>query len=323
MQYKLLPEFRGRYNGWLEQQVPRRSLVCRIETFEERAAVRYCADVDEPTHAFATEGGLVHNCWHLLEPSLPMGLKPTSTMFFFDASADWAGKTLANSDPPLYSAMDSDFTARLGEMLTARAQREGKWEMFLRHYVLLDRILRRMTAKGVRTDREVRLAARARFLERLSSTVASLQPHIPLDIRPRKVYKKPEEALRKGGQWVEGEMVEVEVMEAPPKTWVYFYRIENGKVVVREKRKAASAAEAAAEHAHPQCDCEVAIGKRPKAPPKPKKKTYVVTFLAECKKKRGAAHLSGLLLRKTKKVKAFTEVEAMEMVVASVGVEEA
>lgn len=196
----------------------------------------------------------VMNLWHLLEPALPMGLKPTSTLFFFDIPAAWASRALASEEPELYSCLDSCTLVRLGKMLWSRAVKEGKWELFQRQFVLLGKVLRAMSNRGVKTDPVVRKAAREKFEEKFEESVKGLQEKIPLDILPRKTYKVSEERLRKSGKWVEGRMVEVTVMEKPPK---------------------------------------------------PTKKTFVVTYLKALKK--GPKE-------KTKRVRAFTVEEAMGMV---------
>ena len=68
MAYKLPPKWRGRYNGWMEIQVPRWSRVTEIRTPAKSSVgmneSRYCVTVAHPTHRFFTMGGLVSNCWH-------------------------------------------------------------------------------------------------------------------------------------------------------------------------------------------------------------------------------------------------------------------
>lgn len=169
--------------------------------------------------------------WHLLEPALPMGLKPTAAMFFLDVRAGWACKSLASDDPELYSAIDSDMTIRLGKQLIERAKAEGKWEMFLKQYVRLGVVLRGMTRRGVKTDPLVRSEARLLFEEEKKRLVEEIQGLVPLDIHPRKVYKLTEAALRKKGTWEEGRMIEVERMEPAPKPRKRPFRVLFSKVL--------------------------------------------------------------------------------------------
>lgn len=169
--------------------------------------------------------------WHFLEPGLPMGLKPTAAMYFFDTPAGWANKTLAKDDPKLYSCLDNDFTLRLGQMFTARARENGVWEKFLIHYVRASSVLRRMTREGVGVDRARMEKARRRFEWWKEAAIARLQPLVPLEVCPRKVYTLSEERLKESGRWEEGRMVRVVRLEKPPKPKKLPFRVYYEKVL--------------------------------------------------------------------------------------------
>lgn len=236
--------------------------------------------------------------WHFLEPGLPMGLKNTASMFFFDVEPLWCTRELGKVDPVLYSAIDSDMTLRLGQMLVERAKRAGTWTIFERHFVQLGTVLRAMTKLGVKTDGKVRARAERRYTKVLNRLSDNLQPLIPAKVLPKKVFKSSEEALKKSGKWVEGKMVEVVRMEAPTLKTVYFYVYEGRKPLIIEKVKAVSAAAAAEGHVHAGCECEVSMLKPKSKPLSTFTLTYTKTF-----KRKPAQQL-------TKKVKALTLEEA-------------
>jgi len=62
MEYKLPPQYRGQYNGWLATHVAQWTVVLSIAPRTKRASARYDITVDHPTHRFFTMGGLVENC---------------------------------------------------------------------------------------------------------------------------------------------------------------------------------------------------------------------------------------------------------------------
>lgn len=143
-------------------------------------------------------------CWHFLEPALPMGLKYAATFYCPEMGA-W--KLEAGSRPELYSAADSDVLLRCFNGIRTQLVEEGRWDTFERHFVQLAQLLRRMSLRGVRVDPGKRSEARVDFEKRRDSLVRELQDSIPEVVRPiEKVYKQDEETLKKGGKWLEGKM---------------------------------------------------------------------------------------------------------------------
>lgn len=147
--------------------------------------------------------------WHYLEPALPMGLKYVATFFCPDMHA-W--KLEAHTNPAWYSAADSDVLFRCYEGIKGRLVELGRGDTFHRHFVQLGQVLRGMSSRGVLVDRTSRQEAKDSFDRRLEECIERVQPHVPLQVRRRKVFKLDEERLKKGGSWVEGKMIEVEEM---------------------------------------------------------------------------------------------------------------
>jgi uracil-DNA glycosylase family 4 len=64
MEYKIPEEYQGRYNNWLDLEIPQDTIVASVEDYTPRPGhdSRYCITVDHPTHRFFVMGGLVANC---------------------------------------------------------------------------------------------------------------------------------------------------------------------------------------------------------------------------------------------------------------------
>jgi len=65
MQYKLPPQYRGRYCGWLSQPKAQETIVASVNDYDpgkRNRDYRYCVTVDHPEHRFFAMGGLVKNC---------------------------------------------------------------------------------------------------------------------------------------------------------------------------------------------------------------------------------------------------------------------
>jgi uracil-DNA glycosylase family 4 len=156
-----------------------------------------------PVHGRVYDG---MDAFHFLEPSWPMGLKYVATFYCPDMPA-W--KLMSNSEPEWYNAADSDVALRCLLAIRKNLEKEGRWRIFERHFVDLSLELQKVSEYGVNVDRELRRIAREDFQQREATIIKDLQPLIPLPVRPKGVYKNPEERLRKEGQWVEGKMVQV------------------------------------------------------------------------------------------------------------------
>lgn len=133
--------------------------------------------------------------WHLLQPALPYNLQFASSNYVGDDFSAW--KHLASGEPELYSCIDSDYLVRCALGINADLVRAGQWDLYLRDFVDIARILRKMSAYGVLTDRLKRKEQHTLWQKRYVDTILGLQQVIPDELRPRKVYKQPEAALRK------------------------------------------------------------------------------------------------------------------------------
>ena len=88
----------------------------------------------------------------------------------------------------------------------------------MRHFVDFGKVLQVLTKRGVAVDHQARKEAREHFEARFQETVEKTQAIAPKAVRPvepKRGYKKSEEQLRAGGQWVEGEMVQRPVELTP------------------------------------------------------------------------------------------------------------
>ncbi len=83
--------------------------------------------------------------------------------------------------------------------------------MFAQHFTALHGVLLAMTRRGVGADAPRMKVEQDKFIAAFHAEVAAVQPLIPLDILPRKVYKK-RDANKKPGNWV---IIEEEVVLKP------------------------------------------------------------------------------------------------------------
>lgn len=162
-------------------------------------------------------GGPIHDgmdAWHFLEPGFPMGLKFAAT-FACPDMPPW--KLQSKSNPEWYSAADSDVLLRVFNGTLAALQAAGKLDIYTKHFFRLSKVLDKMSSRGILVDGEKRKAAREDFEKRQIEVVANIQPLVPTELKPKKVYKISEERLKKEGKWIEGKMISVVRMEPPPK----------------------------------------------------------------------------------------------------------
>lgn len=160
------------------------------------------------------------DAWHFLEPSLPMGLKYCATFFCPDMHA-W--KLESKDRPEWYSCADSDVLLRCFEGIKVRLIKAGKWAIFERHFVELTQVLGAMSRRGVLVDPALRKVRYDDFLEKYETIKQQLQPHITVDLKKKKIYKKTREWLEERGKWDEARILPVYVLEwrrkpKPPKS---------------------------------------------------------------------------------------------------------
>lgn len=163
-------------------------------------------------HGVRTAGRIYDgmDAFHFLEPSLPMGLKSAATYYCPDMHA-W--KLDSRDQPEWYNAADSDVALRCFLGIRDDLTKQGRWEIFEKHFVDLSGVLGRMSTRGVLVDRAQRALRREEFEDRLGKGVAALQDSIPLALRKKKIFKLTEERLRKEGKWQEERMTQVTVLE--------------------------------------------------------------------------------------------------------------
>lgn len=183
--------------------------------------------------------------WHYLEPALPYNLQFASSLL----TGHWyrAWKHTSKEDIELYSVKDSDYLLQCYLKTRDKLEREGRWEMFRRHVVLVDRVLRKMSQRGVAVDQAQRTRSRAAFQRLLARVQRQVQQYIPQELKPRQVYKSAKETLEKklgalGPEWIqiEEEMDEKEVQRIQQREL---------KVAQRAAEKARKAAEREAKKA--------------------------------------------------------------------------
>lgn len=156
-------------------------------------------------------GGRVYDgmdMWHFTEPGFPMGLKYAATFVAPDMPAWHLDK---DSRPAWYNAADSDMALRVVEWCEARLKREGRWDVFERHFVDLGVALQSISLRGIPCDAARRAEKREYFQGLFDEEIQELQPLVPTEVKPLKKppYKKSEQQLKDLGLWVEGRMVKV------------------------------------------------------------------------------------------------------------------
>ncbi len=173
------------------------------------------------------------HAWHCLEPALPMGLKYVATIYCPDMEP-WA--LLSTKEPEFYSAADSDILLCCYNGIRHRLEEQGRWAMFARHFTALHGVLLAMTRRGVGADAPRMKVEQDKFIAAFHAEVAAVQPLIPLDILPRKVYKK-RDANKKPGNWVIiQEEVELKSNEVVEDGWIKKLKKEKPPKKVRIRK---------------------------------------------------------------------------------------
>jgi len=147
--------------------------------------------------------------FHRLYPALPKGLQFTMSLLWGDDFKSW--KHLSNAEPEWYSCHDSATLLKCFNYCKAKLIEQGSLENFKRHFVQIGRILRKMSKRGVGANVSRRASARERFKAEMLVLLEQLQPLIPLELKPKKIYKISKEQLeRKFGPLGEKEWTTVE-----------------------------------------------------------------------------------------------------------------
>lgn len=136
------------------------------------------------------------HAWKCLEPALPMGLKFVATVLCPDVEA-WRLKS--TSDPEYYSAADSDILLRCHNKIRAKLEKDGKWEMFQKHFVQLGQVLTLMSRRGVAVDRDARDQARLKLEKMIQVLESKAQGLVSDSLKKKKVFKLNWPTLEKKG----------------------------------------------------------------------------------------------------------------------------
>jgi len=141
--------------------------------------------------------------WHWLEPALPMGLKFVAPFYCPEMPA-W--KLEMQTNMAWYNAADSDTLLRCYLGIEEELRKQGRWEVFERHFLEFGKVLRKIGRRGVLIDQKTREEDAANFEEKLRGIEETIQPFVPAEckpVHPKRGYKGTEEELRKKGKWVE------------------------------------------------------------------------------------------------------------------------
>lgn len=167
------------YISWLQGIVPRRTLIMWNAAFDTPRLVANGINID---------GEVVDAMWmwHFLQSDLPKSLGFVAP-FFTDLPA-W--KHLADSDLPLYSAMDSDATIRCYIGIRTALEKQGRWSAYQTHCQRTGAILGLMGPKGILIDSTRQGALKIRLEAEHAAELAKLQLLVPESVRNLKVWKK-------------------------------------------------------------------------------------------------------------------------------------
>lgn len=127
----------------------------------------------------------------VLHSDLPRGLEWVTS--FHSDMLPW--KHLNNSDPQLYSCIDSDAALRNAIGIEAELKKKGQWETFLRHSVYLMPILSEAGERGNYVDEQERQALEKEMAAEEKALIAEVQTVVPDHLKPRKRYKKQPEGV--------------------------------------------------------------------------------------------------------------------------------
>ena len=125
--------------------------------------------------------------WHVLNTTLPKGLGFV-TPFYANRSEMW--KHLADSRPAYYSAKDADMALRNWNGIKQDLKDQSLWDVYKRHVVDLNEVLRFMSNKGIPLDKDARQRAEDTLSQQLKDINLRLQAAVPAAAKQFKVYQK-------------------------------------------------------------------------------------------------------------------------------------
>ncbi len=141
--------------------------------------------------------------WHCLHSSLPKSLGFVTPFYWHDLEM-W--KHLADSEPARYNAIDADAALRNWLGMLPNLREHGLYDVFERHILKLNEVLRYMTSQGVVLDQDARKAAEIRLTTLQNEFKERMQEVVPREARSFKVFKKTPKDLS-GLVTLEGERV--------------------------------------------------------------------------------------------------------------------
>ena len=164
MYYKLPEYYRSHYNNWLDEEIPENIYVTNIiynhKSRQHSNRIRYCITVDEPTHRFFTEAGLVSNCFKHFHPRLERGLQKVSNLF--DFPFPW--KHLFGSKLAWYGCADVDAPHWIYSKLPQLMKARGVWNGYERQVRGIYNILTDASeVRGIPVNEEKRLNLKSEF----------------------------------------------------------------------------------------------------------------------------------------------------------------
>lgn len=125
--------------------------------------------------------------WHVLNTSLPKGLG-FITPFYNPTAPMW--KHMTEERPAFYNAADAYYTWKDFLGIKRDLERNGLWNVFERHIVMLNEALAYMTGKGVLLDQPGREAAELRLADQLDLVAEKMDQAVPRAVHELKIYKK-------------------------------------------------------------------------------------------------------------------------------------
>jgi hypothetical protein len=147
-------------------------------------------DVPVVEKAGFTVGGVVYDFmdgWHVYQSDLPKGLEFVTS--YATDLLPW--KHLNNSDPGLYSAIDADAALRNAIWIERELRKTGQWHLFENLYVRLAPVLTSANKRGNYIDIQKRDELRAEMMALIAEKVEEIQPMVPREVKPRKVWLNP------------------------------------------------------------------------------------------------------------------------------------
>lgn len=192
--------------------------------------------------------------FHRLYPALPYNLQYATSLLWGDTYKAW--KHTSNSEPEWYNCHDNATLLRNFYDCKEQLLESGGWDGFVRHFVEIGRILRKMSSHGTGVNEKNRKASREIFAAQLTELKENVQELIPTELKPRQVFKLSKEQLEKkfgslgGPDWI----------------------IVREKLTEKEERRIGLKAEKAAAKAAAKLEKELARAAKKKLPKKTRSK---------------------------------------------------